>query len=88
MMSSHTGVAQPSAWLKRFAFTIPKEGLVLDLATGSGRHATHLAALGYRVLAVDRDLSAFESLDDSSIELMALDLEGEKWPLLNRQFQV
>lgn len=86
MMSSHSGVAQASAWLKRFAFAIPKGGLVLDLATGSGRHATHLAALGYRVLAVDRDLSAFESLDDSSIELMALDLEGEKWPLLNRQF--
>ncbi|MEK0435828.1 MAG: hypothetical protein RL369_1877, partial [Pseudomonadota bacterium] len=45
---------EASAWVSRFASRIP-QGLVLDLACGSGRHARLLAALGYQVLAVDRD---------------------------------
>ena len=86
MSSLHAGLTDASAWLKRFAPAIPKDGMVLDLAAGSGRHSIYLAKLGYCVLAVDRDFSALEPLEDYSIEIALLDLEGEKWPLQNRQF--
>ncbi len=86
MTGSHTGLLDASAWLKRFALAIPKEGLVLDLAAGAGRHALYLAKLGYAVLAVDRDIDALEPLEEYSIQIEALDLEAELWPLQNRQF--
>jgi 2-polyprenyl-3-methyl-5-hydroxy-6-metoxy-1,4-benzoquinol methylase len=51
----HTALAEVSTWVARFAPLIPVSGEVLDLACGSGRHVRLLAALGYRVEAVDRD---------------------------------
>jgi hypothetical protein len=52
---------------------------VLDLAAGGGRHARHLAGLGFAVTAVDRDTSG---LQDFGGEAVALDLEdGKPWAL-------
>lgn len=65
---------------------ISKQGLVLDLACGAGRHAALLAALGHAVLAVDQDTSAIELLKSDSIQIQKLDLEGLEWPLVNQQF--
>jgi len=86
MSISYDGLAEASAWLRRFAPAIPKEGLVLDLAAGFGRHSLYLAKLGYQVLAIDRDVDALERLRGCSIQIEMLDLEGEAWPLRNRQF--
>jgi len=86
MIGSHIGLLDASAWLKRFAAAIPQDGLVLDLAAGSGRHSIYLAKLGYSLLAVDRDLDVLLPLEDYSIEIAALDLEAEEWPLQGRQF--
>ena len=80
-----------SPWVARFASLIP-QGRVLDLACGSGRHSRLLSALGYSVLAVDRDVMALESLVDASIETRPFDVELEGadqisgWPLRPSSF--
>jgi len=86
MFDTKNELIEVSAWVKRFASTIPQEGLVLDLACGSGRNSLHLAHLGYSVLAVDRDTASLESLKIPLIQIQTLDLEGELWPLANHQF--
>ena len=83
---NHDVIADASLWVRRFAPIIPKGGAVLDLACGAGRHTALLASLGYGVLAVDRDISAAQSLQSESIQIQALDLEGSDWPLMDQQF--
>ena len=67
--------------MKRFATLIPKQGAVLDLACGSGRHAHYLADAGYSVTAVDRNLTLFASSNQNQITTQELDLELDTWPL-------
>ena len=82
----HGVIVNASPWVRHFALAIPKQGLVLDLACGTGRHTVLLASLGHTVLAVDRDISAIDLLKSDLIQTQKLDLEGSEWPLLNRQF--
>jgi SAM-dependent methyltransferase len=82
----HDAIEEPSAWVRRYASLIPKEGSVLDLACGAGRHAVLLASLGHVVLAVDQDINAIESLKIPRIQTQKEDLEGEQWPLVGLQF--
>lgn len=82
-MSGVTSDASP--WVHRFAQAIPKEGLVLDMACGSGRHSVLLASLGHSVLAVDRDIAALQNLQDPLIQVEKYDLEGSDWPLHDLQ---
>ena len=77
---------QASYWVKRYAPLIPRDGVVLDLACGAGRHAQYLALSGYSVLAVDRDISALQQAHTLRIESQQLDLEGPNWPLAGRYF--
>jgi SAM-dependent methyltransferase len=61
---------------------IPAGGRVLDLAAGSGRHTRLLLASGYRVHAVDRDVTALRALAGPRCEVQQIDLEtGAAWPL-------
>lgn len=58
-------------------------GAVLDVASGSGRHARFLASLGYRVTAVDRDPQTIPG-----VRFLRADLEdGSPWPLPGERFQ-
>ena len=82
----HDAIADASPWVRRFAPTIPKTGVVLDLACGAGRHSALLASLGLTVLAVDRDISALKLLNAAPIQAQEFDLEGSDWPLLGKQF--
>lgn len=98
--AAHT-VLQASAWVLRFAEMIPKQkaalnlaraevldvalGQVLDLAAGSGRHSRALAAMGYAMLAVDRDLDEFAA-PPPGVTLFKADLELNPWPFANQQF--
>ena len=82
----HAVIADASPWVRRFAPTIPKDGLILDLACGAGRHSALLASLGHRILAVDRDTSSMNSLQGLPIQTQELDLEGLEWPLLGQLF--
>jgi SAM-dependent methyltransferase len=49
---------KPAVWLVENLDVIPSGGMVLDVACGAGRHALFLATLGFRVHAVDRDVTA------------------------------
>ena len=86
MPRSHDVILNASPWVRRFAPLIPKGGVVLDLACGSGRHSELLAELGYSVIAVDQDVTAVESLNHSLITPKCLNLEQEDWPLLGEEF--
>lgn len=71
----------------RWSGSIPRGGEVLDLACGGGRHSRHLAALGYRVLALDRDAEAIASVAGVvGVEARVADLENLSWPLPGRRF--
>lgn len=72
----------PSPWILRFLPLIRSGGLVLDVAAGGGRHSHLLLVRGYRVVAVDRDVSRLADLrDDPRLEIHACDLEdGSAWP--------
>ena len=52
----------PSAWLVENLDLIPHAGVVLDVASGGGRHAVFLAERGWRVHAVDKDAAALALL--------------------------
>lgn len=55
---------------------------MLDLAAGSGRHTRLLLDMGFRVTAVDRDLSGMRELAGSGCTVRKLDLEsGDGWTL-------
>jgi SAM-dependent methyltransferase len=60
---------------------------VLDLACGPGRHARHLAGLGYRVEAVDRDPAALAALAGvAGVATRCADLENAPWPYAAGRF--
>jgi SAM-dependent methyltransferase len=77
----------PSAWVCRFARLITAGGAVLDLACGQGRHARHLAGLGYQVEAVDRDSAALAALAGvAGVTTRCVELEDAPWPYAADQF--
>ena len=86
LTASHEATLNPSDWVKRFASLISKNGKVLDLACGSGRHALFLANLGFSVLAVDQNIAAIKDLGNSLITAKQCNLEEEFWPLADLQF--
>jgi SAM-dependent methyltransferase len=72
---------QPSEWLVRWAPRIAS-GPVLDVASGSGRHARFLKEQGWEVVAVDR-----EPLEMEGIRFVKADLEnGSPWPFEGDRF--
>lgn len=77
----------PSPWVQRWARHWQARQTVLDVACGSGRHATWLAGQGLQVTGVDRDPAALAALPESVHPLCA-DLENAPWPLPGRQFDV
>ena len=75
----------PSDWVRRWTPLIPRDGQVLDLACGHGRHLRWLASCGLSVLGVDRDSAALASAAAWGNTLPA-DLEQGPWPLAGRTF--
>jgi SAM-dependent methyltransferase len=80
-------MAPVSHWVHRFA-PLVGEGEVLDLASGSGRHARHFAARGHRVLALDRDPAALAEAGGGGVATMQFDLEDgvSAWPFAAARF--
>ena len=79
-MSAHGGEA-PSPWVERWAPLI-RQGTVLDVACGRGRHARYFLQRGLNVVAVDRD-----SQEIPGARFIRADLEdGSPWPLAGERF--
>lgn len=77
----HSLLEKPSPWIVKYVPLIAKEGRVLDLACGNGRHAIWLAGQGYRVDAIDRDAQALSSmLGVDNINASIVELEAGRWP--------
>lgn len=79
------GSIEPSQWVSRWAAMIRPGGIVLDVATGAGRHAKWLSLKGFEVEAVDRDLSAFSDAP-AGVRLTQADIESGPWPYDGRRF--
>jgi len=81
-----TGGRRPSSWLIENADLLPRQGSVLDVACGRGRHALWLAGEGLRVRAVDRNPEAIAQLRSEArrlglaIDTDVLDLETDPPP--------
>ena len=72
---------RPSPWVLCWKHLLPRQGEVLDVACGPGRHTALLALEGHRVLACDIDLTGVEALAElPNVTLECRDLEGEPWP--------
>ena len=79
-MSTHESLA-PSEWVVRWA-PLAQRGPVLDVASGSGRHARVFAGRGLEVVAVDRDPQPAPG-----VRLVRADLEdGGPWPFAGQRF--
>ncbi len=71
----------PSPWLRDNVDLIPRGERVLDVASGTGRHALFLARLGWTVHAVDRDpvrllsLTSAAAQENFEVTTEVLDLE-------------
>lgn len=82
------GGGAPSPWVTRFASLIPRDGPILDVACGRGRHCRWFLDQGWPVVAIDRDLTGIGDLvEHPDVEAVVADLEdGGPFPLLNRHF--
>jgi SAM-dependent methyltransferase len=78
-------MSAPSPWIVRWAHLIARDGTILDVAAGTGRHTVWLAARGHRVTAIDRDAEAMAALAGHA-EAVAADIEGGPWPFAGRTF--
>ena len=90
-MSSETpshNAKDPLAWVVQHTGHIAEGGRVLDVACGSGRHTRYLLDLGFRVTAIDRDISRLaDIIEDESLRVLEYDLEdGTRWPLPGETF--
>ena len=74
MLTNHEHA--PSAWVRRFAPLIQQGGHVLDLAAGAGRHTRLLLDMGFRVMAVDRNVDALRALAGARCAVREIDLES------------
>jgi len=81
----HTG--GPSAWVLRFAHLVPVGARVLDLASGTGRHARLFAQRGCKVVAADREVALLAPLHDvPNVTTEVVDLETGHWPFSSQRF--
>jgi SAM-dependent methyltransferase len=77
-----------SDWVQRYAQLVRKQGSVLDVACGAGRHAKFFAAMGMKVTGVDKNAAALAELTQHGIETLWADIENGLWPFEGRSFDM
>lgn len=84
----HLQMSEPSQWFRHHQPLIRAGGSILDVAAGGGRHVAFFSKAGYRVTAVDRNITPLVTYIDSvGAEIIEADLElGSPWPLAGRTF--
>ena len=77
-----------SNWVKYCLEALPyKNGYVLDLACGKGRHSIFLSNLGFNVLSVDIDEYKLNCFNGKLIKKKVIDVEDiNNWPLAKEKF--
>lgn len=76
------GSIAPSPWVERWAPLIT-QGTVLDVACGSGRHASYFLGRNLKVVAVDREAQTIPGA-----RFIQADVEnGSPWPLPRERFE-
>lgn len=70
----------PSDWIRRWADRVAA-GPVLDVASGSGRHARFFAERGLEVVAVDREPQSIPG-----VRFTKADIENDAWPFAGQRF--
>jgi len=79
--SAFPSMAAVSEWVLRWAELVTR-GPVLDVASGSGRHAVLFAERGLEVVAVDRERQSLPG-----VKWIEADLEdGSPWPFAGQHF--
>ena len=79
-----------SNWVKYCLEKIPyKQGYVLDLACGKGRHSLFLSNLGFNVLSVDINYNSLNCFNGKLIIKKVIDIENiNNWPLEGGKFNI
>ena len=79
-----------SNWVKYCIEKIPyKQGYVLDLACGKGRHSLFLSNLGFNVLSVDINSNSLNCFNGKLIIKKVIDIENiNNWPLEGGKFNI
>ena len=79
-----------SNWVKYCLQKISyKQGYVLDLACGKGRHSVFLSNLGFNVLSVDININSLNCFNGKLIKKKVIDVENiNNWPLEEKKFNV
>lgn len=86
-MGREMGALPASAWVRRFAPLVPRDGPVLDVACGGGRHLRLFHAAGRSVVGVDLDVQGVADLaGQAGVEIVEADIEGGPWPFAGRRF--
>jgi tellurite methyltransferase len=63
---SDIGLRPPEPFIVEMLPHLPREGIALDVAAGSGRHSILLASAGIRVVAIDKSVSELQLLLDAA----------------------
>ena len=77
----------PSPWILRH-LDVVAPGRAIDVAAGSGRHAFAMADLGFSVTAVDRNPDLALLYQESEVQFLCVDLEGQRWPLVDHAYDL
>lgn len=86
-MSTDSFSLKPSSWVRRFAPLVPKNGRILDIAAGRGRHTALFLERGHAVTAVDKTVGPLQSMPGDRLTIIQSDLEtGQKPPFIDQKF--